>query len=180
MKKIAAIIMLCAGTRAVELYVFSRDGQSAASTPRELPSVGQPLDDPRTVVVLHAATDEARAACGWYRWEACTNRAAPGMMVSNRWVEIAGTMAYERKSWKPRPAQNFEISKYLLVVNLAAADALAPFVAYLEADPMRKIMWDAAVTLDNTNAMVQAAATALAGQMGEETVSNLMWRSRAR
>lgn len=180
MRTLALIIALCVSAKAAELYVFSRDGAAAASAPRELPSVGQPLADPHTVVVLHAAQPAARAACGWYLYEPCPDPAPPGMTLSNRWIEIAGTTAYERKAWQPRPPANFEISKYRLLVNLAETNALAPFLAYLDADPVRRLLWDAAVTLDSTNALVQAAAADMAQSLGHDTVTNILWRSRAR
>ena len=180
MRALAITIALCVSAKAAELYIFSREGQTAASTPRELPSVGQPLADPSTVVVLHAAQPAARAACGWYLYAPATNPAPDGMTLSNRWIEISGTTAAERKSWMPRPPANFEISKYRLLVNLAETNALAPFVSYLDADPVRRLLWDAAVTLDATNALVQAAAADMAQSLGHDTVTNILWRSRAR
>jgi hypothetical protein len=180
MRTLAIVIAICVSAKAAELYIFSRDGISAASTPRELPSVGQPLDAPNTVVVLHAATPSARAACGWYLYAPDTNPAPAGMTLSNRWIEINGTTAIERKTWKPRPPANFEISKYQLLIHLAETNALAPFVSYLDSDPVRRLLWDAAVTLDATNAMVQAAAAEMAQSLGHDTVTNILWRSRAR
>lgn len=180
MRTLAIIIALCVSAKAAELYIFSRDGATPASSPRELPSVGAPLNDPHTVVVLHAAAPATRAACGWYLYEPYTNRAPAGMTLSNRWVVIEGATAHERKSWKPRPPDNFEISKFQLLIHLAQTNALESFVGYLNADPTRRLLWDAALTLDSTNDMVQAAADAMAGAFGSETVSNILWRSRVR
>jgi len=178
MKTIFAIMMLVFSASAAELYVFSRDGTNVVSSPRELPSVGQPISDPHTVVVLWSADDAARAACGWYRYVACTDACPAGMTASNRWTEIVEPLAYGRVSWKPRPAKNFEISKYKLLVNLAATNALDSFVTYLNADATRKLLWDAATTLDSTNGMVRAAFAAMAETLGGAAVSNLLWRSR--
>lgn len=180
MRTLFAVLMLACSASAVDLYVFSRDGKTVVSSPRELPSVGQPLNEPNTVVVLWSATDAARAACGWYRYVPCADVCPSGMAVSNRWTEIVSPLAYGRASWKPLPARNFEISKYKLLTNLAATNALDGFVAYLNADATRKLLWDAAATLDSTNAMVRAAADAMAESLGAPAVSNLLWRSRAR
>ena len=180
MKSLFAIMLLAFSASAVDLYVFSRNGTNVVSSPRELPSVGQPLNDPHTVVVLWSADDAGRAACGWYRYVACTDACPSGMVASNRWTEIVSPLAYGRVSWRPRPYKNFEISKYKLLCNLAATNAIEPFVSYLNADATRKLLWNAAATLDSTNAMVSAAAAEMSESLGAQTVSNLLWRSRVK
>jgi hypothetical protein len=49
------------------LFIFSGDGATVGSSPRELPTQGVSLATGRVVVGLHALGDAQRAECGWYR-----------------------------------------------------------------------------------------------------------------
>ena len=49
------------------LFIFSGDGATVGSSPRELPTQGVSLATGQVVVGLHALGDAERAECGWYR-----------------------------------------------------------------------------------------------------------------
>lgn len=157
MRSFFAVILILAAavSPAADLFVFSRDGISVDFPPRELPSVGTRLDTGAPVIGLHAASDATRAACGWY---ACrdTNAVPPGMRVTAAAWTLADHAAWHTVTLAPIPPRNTVISKYRLLIALDNIGAMQTFLAALAADARRKALWDAAVTLDSTNAMVQA------------------------
>lgn len=66
MKTILALILI-PGLLLAESYIYSKDGTTVQTGPRDLPSVGVRLDTGKPVLGLHGADDATRAACGWYR-----------------------------------------------------------------------------------------------------------------
>lgn len=56
-----------AALAAAAAYVYSGDGATAGSAPRELPSQAVRLGTSEVVVGMHSLTDAERARCGWYR-----------------------------------------------------------------------------------------------------------------
>lgn len=163
-----------------DLFVFSRDGLNGTCAPRDLPSVGQRLADPSSVVILHAASDYDRAACGWYRFVPHASEAAPaGQRLASRMFVIEDGAAVEKRTYVA-VSGNIELSKYKLLIGIEQLGALDAFVTYLNADAKRKLLWDAAVTLDSTNSLVVAAVDALGAAYGYSTITNLMINSRVR
>ena len=70
MKKLALAALAARAAfsiRAADRFVFSSDGATVGSSPRELPTQGVSLASGQVVVGLHALGDERRAECGWYR-----------------------------------------------------------------------------------------------------------------
>lgn len=49
------------------LFIFSADGTTVGSAPRECPSQGRDRETGEVVVGLQMLDDAARARCGWYR-----------------------------------------------------------------------------------------------------------------
>ena len=68
------------------LFLFSADGTTAGSSPRELPSQGLDRETGQVVVGLHALTDAQRARCGWYRIVPGTHPEAQ----SNEYWKVSG------------------------------------------------------------------------------------------
>ena len=64
---IVLAVMGVLGVLGAERFIFSADGVTAGSSPRELPSQGFDRSTGRVVVGLHMRTDEECAACGWWR-----------------------------------------------------------------------------------------------------------------
>jgi hypothetical protein len=79
---IVLVLVLVLGASA-EQFVFVRDGR-VQSAPRDLPSVAVRLDTGETILGLHARTDAARAACGWYRVVPSAQTATKGQVVMGR------------------------------------------------------------------------------------------------
>jgi hypothetical protein len=76
-------ILLLARIGLGEQFVFVRDGK-VQSSPRDLPSVAVRLDTGETILGMHARTDAARAACGWYRVVPSAQTATKGQVVMGR------------------------------------------------------------------------------------------------
>lgn len=104
------------------LFLFSPDGSTVGSKPRELPSQARNLETGNVVVGLHQLPAEARAACGWYE---LAELPPPGIAVSNEYWKVSGYtinrdsgFAYKsyEKTWrKVKPAT---YSKMRVVVAL--------------------------------------------------------------
>lgn len=58
-------------------------------------------------------------------------------------------------------AAPFEISKFKLLKAFEGMGHLTTIVAFIEADPVRKLFWDAAVALDSDDAMIMDAKTTI-------------------
>ena len=81
----AIIIMVLSIVRTAiaDQYVYVRDGR-VQSAPRDLPAAAVRLDTGETILGMHARTDAARAACGWYRVVPSAQTAAKGQVVTGR------------------------------------------------------------------------------------------------
>lgn len=178
--RILCTIMVSLSVLSADLFVFSRDGKTATTSPRELPSVGQPIGNPTAVVFLLSASDADRASCGWYPCVRSSKTAPAGFRVSGRAWAIEEAQAIEQLSFTPIPMKNYELSKFKIVQGLHAVGALEGFMSYLNADVTRKFMWDAATTLDSTNTLVVAAVEELSQSLGLPAVSNILYSARIR
>lgn len=184
MRTLALLIVLTAcSASGAESFMFSRDGSNLVTDAVALPSCGVRLDNGTAVLGLHGASDADRAACGWYR-AVNTNAAPEGMREASRAWRVVGCEAVASVSWEPVPPPEpscFQISKYRLLCNLKDIGALGAFAQWLSADAERKLLWDAAVSLDSTNATVAEAAASLPALLGvpASAVSNVLERSRA-
>lgn len=83
---IALCALLC-GVMAADKFIFSADGVTVGSSPRELPAQGFDRQTGRVVVGLHARTDAERAACGWWR---IVQTPKPGIVFSNEYWKVSG------------------------------------------------------------------------------------------
>lgn len=175
-KKCLIVLMIAGAAGAAESYaeyVFATNGV-VVCRPRELPAVGVRLDTRQPVVGLHGAVDEVKAACGWFR---VVKREVPeGMVAAGAW-RIEGVSAWREAVAKPQKEQRVRvISKFKLVEELESLGLLSEFMAYLERDEVVKFKWDAAVTLDEDNALVVGAAAELKARFGldDEAVEQLI------
>lgn len=147
-----------------EQFVFVRDNEVACK-PRDLPSVGVRVDTGDVVFGLHSASAGVRQACGWYLVEE-DQQAPEGMRIGSRLWVVENGMAYLKYTYEPIPPKSYELSKYLLVDQIAAAGKLPQFMAWLDADPTVRFRWDAATTLDDDNIIIQAATVMLPEVLG--------------
>ena len=181
MKRFSCLLfaLISLSSVAADSFVYATNGVILCA-PRALPSSGIRLDTRQVVVGLYSASDADRSACGWFR---CvdTNATPSGMVVSNSWRAIVGNEAVSFATYKPYVplALNLNLSKYKLLCNLKASGLLASFTEYLNSDSELKLFWDAAVSLDSTNSLVQAAmANFIASGVDASTVTNLILNSR--
>lgn len=111
---------LCARS---EKYVFSADGVTVGSAPRDLPSQGYDRITHQVVVGLGMRTDAEKAACGWWR---IVETPPPGIVVSNEiWVAsgytFTNSVAYQgwAKRWrKVVPVKYSRLSIYMALANM--------------------------------------------------------------
>lgn len=94
MKTILALILI-PGLLLAESYIYSKDGTTVQTGPRDLPSVGVRLDNGQAVLGLHGASDSVKAACGWYRVIPDTAKAETNQIVSGRSYTLGKYTAQE-------------------------------------------------------------------------------------
>lgn len=135
MKKTAAILFTLAALVALsaDKFIFSLDGQTVGSSPRELPTQGVNLADGRVIVGLHALTDAERGACGWYRILPSVAPVAHSNEVwritSYTFAEGTATPVYTC-SWKKVKPRTF--SKLKIVAALMEAGVWPQVKAFIE------------------------------------------------
>ena len=121
---------LCARS---EKYIFSSDGVTVGSAPRDLPSQGYDRITHQVVVGLGMRTDAEKAACGWWR----IVEMPPGIVVSNEfWVAsgytFTNSVAYQgwAKRWRKVVPRRF--SKLKVVAALTQAGVWPQVKAWIE------------------------------------------------
>lgn len=126
-------LVLCGGVRAAEKYVFSADGSTVGSAPRDLPSQGFDRATGRVVVGLHNRTDAEKAACGWWR---IVETPKPGIVLSNEyWAATGYTFtnylaytAWEKKWRKVKPVKYSRLSIYMALRDMGKWDVAETFM----------------------------------------------------
>ena len=136
MKALLACLVIVAGgmnAAAQDKYVFSADGATVGSAPRELPSQGFDRVTGRVVVGLHARTDAEKAACGWWRIVATPK---PGIVASNEYWAVGGyaftngtaVTEWEKRWRKVQPVKYSRLSIYMALKELGKWDAAEAFM----------------------------------------------------
>ena len=114
-------------------YIFSADGATVGSKPRELPSQGFDRATGRVVVGLHNRTDAEKAACGWWR---IVETPKPGIVLSNEYWAATGytftnSVAYQswEKKWrKVKPVKYSRLSIYTKLCDWGKWEAAEAFM----------------------------------------------------
>ena len=163
----AAICALLFGgmnAAAQDKFIFSADGMTVGSAPRELPSQGFDRVTGQVVVGLHMRTDAERAACGWWR---IVPTPQPGIVFSNEYWAVTGytftnsvaCQAWGKKWRKVKPVKYSRLSIYMALRDIAKwDDAEAWMKAHGVYEPF---MFAQAISSDHplfTAAKAQAAA----------------------
>lgn len=123
MKRLALLVLLATSAAAADLFLFSPDGATVASKPRELPSAALRLDTREPVFGLHALSDAERAACGWYRIlppvrpSGYTNHVA---VVTNYVLRAEGT-AESLARWREIPRRSVKLDRDKVAAGVRAA-----------------------------------------------------------
>ena len=83
-------------------------------------------------------------------------------------AQEAARQAAQQAAQAIADAAPFAISKVRLLRSLMAvsADTLSAFVGFIDADPTRKLLWDASVTLDSDDPMIQSCLQNLSTMIG--------------
>lgn len=185
MRKTASLLLaaVVCGAFAADKYVYSNDGSTVGSSPRELPTQGVSLSTGKVVVGLHALDDAARADCGWYRIvttshpEAQTNEyyAVTGYSFTNCTAETVWTCKWRKVT--PTKYSKLSIITALKTVNGSAGDANA-WISVKKAIEAADLMdeWNACTYLSTDNALftaLKAQAGAITG-MSETQVDELL------
>lgn len=117
-----------------ESYVFSADGVTVGSAPRDLPSQGFDRATGRVVVGLGMRTDAEKAACGWWR---VVPTPQPGIVLSNEYWTASGytftnNVAYQGwvKRWRKVMPRRF--SKLKVVAALTQAGVWPQVKTWIE------------------------------------------------
>jgi len=139
MKKTISIFLLLGGFSLLvfpaELYVFSADGATVGSSPRELPSQGFDRTTGQVVVGLQMRSDEVKAACGWWRR---IETPKPGIVLSNEYWAVTGytftnSAAYQAWGRKWRKVAPRRFSKMLIVAALMREGVWPQVKAWIDA-----------------------------------------------
>lgn len=179
MKKIITSLCLLSFTCLAD-WAFVRDGKIQMRTDK-LPSSGTIIGTKQVVLGLQGADVDIQRSCGWYPI-VNTNSVPEGMMITATRETITETCVNVEHDYAPIPPRNFEISKYKLLTELDKLQMFDQFDYWLDQLPKKyQRLWDAAVTLDYTNEMVQAALATLPTVMAVEpvTITNLLERAKA-
>lgn len=161
-------------------WAFVRDN-SVQFTLEKLPSTGRVIQTQVVVMGLQGADITTQVACGFYKIVS-TNETPQGQMITATRYEIKSDCVEVKHDYAPIPPRNFEISKYKLLTELDKMQMFDQFDYWLDQLPKKyQRLWDAAVTLDYTNEMVQAALATLPTVMAVEpvTITNLLERAKA-
>ena len=157
-------------------YIFSADGATVGSKPRELPSQGYDRATGRVVIGLHNRTDEEKAACGWWR---IVLVARPEARSNEVWRVTGYTFAdsHARQVWtcswrKVKPVKYSRLSIYLMLRDIAKWEAAE---AYMKAHGLYEpFMFAQEISSDHP--LFAAAKSQVAAALGltEEQIDELL------
>lgn len=166
MKRLIAVLALVfsASVMAADVYVFSKDGLHAGSSPRALPVQAVDLSTGKVIVGLHSRDEATIAGCGWYKLVPGT----PPQTYSNEYAKVAGytfstttcTPAYEIY-WRPVVPRTF--SKLDLITVLKQMGKWDSAKAFIQASGYED-EWIAAQDLVEDNVFFSAAVDAVIAQ----------------
>lgn len=112
-------------------------------------------------------------------WCPVVNTPKPDGYFMPQWHEIDGTIIQSWLPFDPPPPLPFTISKIKVLKALDEMGALDTFLEFIDADPKRKLFWDAAVVLDSDDELVTTALPQLATALGLGDVSGLLEACRS-
>ena len=185
MKK--ALLAMCALAACLcaqaDRFIFSADGVTVGSVPRELPAQGFNRQTGQVVVGLHARTDAERAACGWWR---IVETPKPGVVFSNEFWTVSGytftnNLAYTAwgKKWRRLGTRRF--SKLAIVAALQREGVWPQVKAWIEARGLTDLYLAAQDFAENNEYFTQGKA-ALKAELGwtDEKVEAILKEAQIR
>lgn len=156
-------------------------GTNVQFTAQAIPSTGRIQATQQVVFGLQGASASLQRSCGWYPL-VDTNTVPDGMRIASSVWRVDATEVVRVCTFVAIPPRNMTISKYKLLTNIDAAGYFAQFEGWLNQIPSKeRMLWDAATSLDSTNALVQAAIGSMPAlfSIPASAVSNLITRSQA-
>jgi len=168
---------------AADKFIYSGDGATVGSSPRELPTQGVSLTTGKVVVGLYSLDDAGRADCGWYRIVETPHPEAQ----SNEYYTVTGytfTNYTAQTNWACnwRPVEPVRYSKLAIItalktLNGSNGDANA-WISVKKAIEAADLMdeWNACTYLATDNALfaaLKAQAAAITG-MSEAQVEAVL------
>ncbi len=90
---VSMLSLVCLGA---DKYVYVKEGKVLCG-PRELPSVGVRQDNGNAVLALHGATDNVKAACGWYRVVAGLQAVGDNQVIVSTTYRVINMKSYVRR-----------------------------------------------------------------------------------
>ena len=156
-------------------------GTNVLFTIDKLPSTGRIQATQQVVFGLPSADEALQRSCGY--WTMMDNCQTPaGMRVAtSQWV-VRDNIVERVYTYEVIPPRNYTISKYKLLTAINQAGLFDAFTGWLDALPKKeKMLWDAATSLDSTNALVTAAIATLPTvfNVPASAVTNILERSEA-
>lgn len=124
-----------------------------------------------TSVIGYSQQEEMLIEDGWLQIIETTK---PDGYFRYEWQEVDGTITQTWIAFDPPPPLPFTISKIKVLKALDEMGTLDTFLQFLDADPKRKLFWDAAVVLDSDDELVAAALPQLATALGLGDISGLI------
>lgn len=155
-------------------------GTNVQFTAQAIPSTGRIQATQQVVLGLQGADAALQRSCGWYPM-VDTTTVPEGMRIASSTWKVESEAVVRVCTFAAIPPKNMTISKYKLLTNIDAAGYFAQFDSWLNALPRKELMlWNAAVSLDSTNALVQAAIGSMPAlfNINASAVSNLITRSQ--
>ena len=156
-------------------------GTNVQFTAQAIPSTGRIQATQQVVFGLQGADAALQRSCGWFPM-VDTTVVPEGMRIASSAWRVDATEVVRVCTFVSIPPRNMTISKYKLLTNIDAAGYFAQFDGWLNALPRKELMlWNAATSLDSTNALVQAAIASMPSlfNVPASTVSNLITRSQS-
>lgn len=156
-------------------------GTNVQFTAQAIPSTGRIQATQQVVFGLQGADAALQRSCGWFPI-IDTTVVPEGMRIASSAWKVEAESVVRVCTFAAIPPRNMTISKYKLLTNIDAAGYFSQFQGWLNQIPSKeRMLWDAAVSLDSTNALVQAAIASMPVlfNVPASTVSNLIIRSQA-
>ncbi len=175
---ITLTLLLAINCKADWAFVVGTNVQFTASA---IPSTGRIQATQQVVLGLQGADAAMQRSCGWYPL-VDTNVTPEGMRIASSTWRVEELAVVRVCTYAAIPPRNMTLSKYKLLTNIDAAGYFTQFDNWLNALPRKELMlWNAAVSLDSTNALVQAAIASMPAlfNVPASAVSNLIIRSQS-
>lgn len=179
MKKVICLVCLSALPSFAD-WAFVK-GTNVQFFVQQLPATGRIQETQQVVFGLPSADEATQRSCGYWMTMDTLNIPAGMRVKTSQWV-VKDNIVEKIYTYEAIPPRNYTISKYKLLTAMDEVGLFDAFTGWLDALPRKeKMLWDAATTLDSTNALVTAAIATLPTvfNVPASAVTNILERSEA-